>query len=113
MADEHIADEDIGRSRRRAAETAAGMLDGTVPFLEGVRVLRDLANKVGVADDDDDFGTFVAADSETDALPVGEVRKLWASEALQQLEPEIQAATQWAKEFASGACASLVARFGA
>jgi hypothetical protein len=45
-------------------------------------------------------------------LPVGEVRKHWATEALQRLEPEIEDATQWAKQFASAACASLLARFG-
>ena len=104
--------EDVSHARRRVAETAAGMLDGTVPFLEGVRVLTGLRDKVGVAQDDEDFMIFVVVDSETDALPVGEVRKHWATEALQRLEPEIEDATQWAKQFSGAACVSLVARFG-
>jgi|SRR6185312_15535500 len=112
IAHDGAAHDDVGECRRRVAETAAGMLNGTVPFLEGVRVLTSLRHQVGVADDDEDFTTFVDVDAETDALPLGEVRKLWASEALEQLDAEIQAATQWAREFASGACASLVARFG-
>jgi len=107
-----MTDEDVSQARRRVAETAAGMLDGTVPFLEGVRVLTGLRHKVGVAQNDEDFMIIVGVDDETDALPVGEVRELWATEALQRLDPEIEAATEWAKQFASAACVSLVARFG-
>lgn len=98
--------------RRRIAETAAGMLDGRVPFLEGVRVLTELLERAGVSPDDDDFSVLFAVDCQTDALPVGDVRRHWATQALERLEPEIQAATAWAKEFASGACESLVSRFG-
>jgi len=97
---------------RLVAETAAGMLDGRVPFLEGVRTLTSLLDRAGVSREDDDFSIFFAVDCQTDNLPVGEVRKHWATDALERLEPEIQAATLWAKEFASGACESLVARFG-
>jgi hypothetical protein len=107
-----MTQEDVSQARRRVVETAAGMLDGTVPFLEGVRTLTSLRHKVAVAHDDEDFMIFVSVDWDTDALPLGEVRKHWATDALERLEPEIQAATLWAKEFASGACESLVARFG-
>lgn len=105
-------EEEIGTLHLRIAETAAGMLDGSVPFIEGVRTLTHLLNRAGVARNDEDFDVLVAADSETDDLPVGEVRRHWAPEALQRLEPEIDAATAWAKQFASEACESLVARFG-
>ena len=98
--------------RRRIAETAAGMLEGRVPFLEGVRVLVELLDQAGVSRDDDDFSVLFAVDCQTDALPVGDVRRHWATEALERLEPEILAATAWAKEFASGTCESLVSRFG-
>lgn len=103
----------VASVRGRIAATAASMLDGTLPFLEGARALVALRREAEVRDDDPDFLAFVAADSETDALPIGAVRKLWADEALERLEPQIQAATQWATNYASAACASLVRRFGA
>jgi len=106
------SDDDVATVRRRVAETAVAMLNGQMHFLEGVRLLTSLRHRAGVASDDDDFDTFVAVDSETDSLPIGDVRRHWADEALQRLDPEIEAATQWAKQFASGTCESLVARFG-
>jgi len=105
-------EEEVAAAQRRVAETAAAMLSGQMHFLEGVRALRSLLGEAGVAWNDEDALTIDGADSETDSLPIGEVRRHWADEALQRLEPEIEAATQWAKEFASGACESLVARFG-
>ena len=89
------------------------MLNGTVPFLEGVRLLVSLRREAEVQEDDIDFLAFVAVDSETDALPVGNVREHWSLAALARLEPEIQTATEWAKGFASAACVSVVRRFGA
>lgn len=105
-------DDDFEAVRRRVAATAAAMLNGQLQFLEGVRILTSLHSKACVAGDDDDFMTLVCVDSETDSLPVGDVRRHWAAAALQRLEPEIEAATQWARQFASGACESLLARFG-
>jgi hypothetical protein len=89
------------------------MLDGTLPFLEGVRALVALHREAEVAENDADFLILVAADSETDSLPIGKTRELWSEEALEQLEPKIQVATEWARQFASAACSSLIRRFDA
>jgi hypothetical protein len=52
--------------------------------------------------------TFVAVDSETDALPLGEVRKLWNAEALRRKDIEIAEAESWCREMVSRACRDLV-----
>ena len=106
-------EEYVASVRSRIASIASSMLDGTLPFLEGVRVIRSLRGEVDLPADDPDLKIFLVVDSETDALPIGSVRELWADDALRRLEPEIESATRWAIETASHACESLVRRFGA
>jgi len=89
-----------------------GMLACTVPVLEGCHILSSLRWEAEVGDSDEDFDTFTAIASETDALPLGEVRRHWAPEALQRLEPEVKSATEWALPLAFPACRSVVKRFG-
>jgi hypothetical protein len=59
---------------------------------------------------DPDVVRFVAIDSETDALPFGDVRKLWAPAALEKLQPEIDRKEQWAREIGTPHCRSLIQR---
>ena len=87
------------------------MLDGKLSCLFGARRLAALRDEVDVAGGDADLLTFVEIDSETDALPLGEVRQYWSAEALAKLEPEIQSAEAWAARGGSEACRSLIARF--
>ena len=65
---------------RRAKEIAQAALDGQTTVLEAVRALVSLAHTDAVADVED-RKFIIGIDSETDHLPVGEVRKLWASSA--------------------------------
>jgi hypothetical protein len=49
---------------------------------------------------EDDRRLMIAIQSETDHLPIGGVRKLWAPDALQRKEPEIAGAEAlWKAEF--------------
>jgi len=111
---EHITNEQYVYSVRQCVvEIARAMLAGQLSFLSGSRTLATLRHEAGVRDDDADFMTFVAIDSETDELPIGQVREYWDSAALEKLEPEIQAAEGWAKEIGKSACVALIARYGA
>ena len=111
---EHLSHEEyVASARQQAANVAAGILAGTIPVLEGSFKLSALRHEVEVESNDKDFLVFVAISSETDALPVGEVRKHWSAEALARLQPDIQSATAWAMQLAVPACQSIVARFGA
>jgi hypothetical protein len=61
--------------------------------------------------DDPDLLTFVGIDSETDTLPVGEVRRYWAAHALHRKDVEIDRAEQLYAATARQAAAALVERF--
>lgn len=61
--------------------------------------------------DDADLRTFVAIESETDSLPVGEVRKLWAPDALERKDVEINRAGKLYQAVAREAATRLVQRF--
>ncbi len=99
--------------RKRAAEVAAGMLDGSVHYLEGAIELSSLRFEVGLPEDDKDFLAFTGVSSETDHLPIGSVRQHWSQDALNRHEPEIQKSIKWAKEVSLSECKSIVERFNA
>ncbi len=109
---EHITNERyVASVRERVVAIARSMLEGSFSFLEGARTLSALRFEAAVREDDSDFMTFVAIDSETDDLPLGDVCKYWSKEALDKLDPEIKEAEEWAKNFGFKACESLVRRF--
>jgi hypothetical protein len=87
------------RERRQASELAQRALDGSSTMLEAVRELVPLAHTDAIANEADRL-LIIGIDSETDHLPVGAVRKLWASDALLTKETEIaRAEANWKAEF--------------
>ena len=67
--------------------------------MEAVRELVSLARTDAIATEADRT-LIIVIESETDSLPIGEVRKLWAPDALQAKEPEIERAEAlWKTEF--------------
>ena len=67
---------------------AQAVLDGRTTVLEAVRELVSLAHTDAIADVED-RRLIIGIESETDDLPVGEVRKLWAPYALKMKDVEI------------------------
>ena len=78
---------------RRAKEIAQAGLDGRTTVLEAVRALVFLAHTDAVADVED-RKFIIGIESDTDHLPVEEVRKLWASSALNEKDVEIARAEE-------------------
>ena len=83
-------------ARAEAVALATAVLDGSLSPILGARKLAALRREAGVPEHDPVFLTFVAIDSETDALPVGPVREHWATDALVRKEPDIARAEAWA-----------------
>ena|SRR5215831_2215059 len=73
---------------RKAKDIAQAVLDGRTTVLEAVRALVSLAHTDAIADVED-RRFIIGIESETDHLPVGEVRKLWASSALKEKDVDI------------------------
>jgi hypothetical protein len=89
--------------RQRAKEIAAAVLDGRTTVLKAVRELCPLAHTDALANEEDRT-LVIAIESETDDLPIGEVRKLWAPYALKAKDAEIVRAEELYKAQFLEAC---------
>lgn len=97
-------------ARREIGRRANAILKGEISYLEGARKIFSLKH-VADLDLDPDIIPFIAIYSDTDALPLGEVRRYWQPEALDRLQPEIERKEEWAQEYGRVACENLVKRF--
>jgi hypothetical protein len=100
------------RDRAKIVELAQAMLDGALGIIEGSRRLNDLREALGIHHLDDDFVGFVVIDSETDDLPIGDVRRLWNKEVLVHKDREVEEAERLYRDGAFEDCRKLIARFG-
>jgi hypothetical protein len=89
---------------------ARAVLTGELSIIAGARQLCGLGYEIG-ADRDGDFTFFVGLESETDHLPVGDVRKHWNAEALQEKEAEITRAEAFYRERAFDTCRRLIEKY--
>jgi hypothetical protein len=105
-------DRGIAMARLDIAATARAMLNGELSFIEGGRRIAMLRLYADLPEFDADLMAFVAIDSETDALPFGEVRLLWNPDALARMQPEIDRSERWARDVGEKHCRRLVERFG-
>jgi hypothetical protein len=92
-------------------ETVQDMLAGRLSYIEGSRKICPASFSWGLDEWDDDLRCFIGIDSETDALPFGEMREYWQAAALEALQPEIDTKEAWAREFAEPHCRNLMQRF--
>jgi len=113
MSERMSHDQYVQSCSRRAACLAQGILDGSMPLLEGCHALASLQHAVEVAEQDSDFKAFALVSSECDALPTGKAKEQWVPGALARLQPEVQSAIAWATPLVLPACRSIVQRFGA
>jgi hypothetical protein len=104
-------EEEVREKSQAVVRCARDMLNGSIGVIEGSRTLARLRD-VGNGDFDPDFIPFVAIDSETDHLPVGNVRKYWALDVLAHKDLGIRDAEEFHREAALAACRRLVNRFG-
>ena len=101
---------EILRAQSEVVSTARGMVSGAIGIVDGARRLTKLGHALGV-DRDPDFTFFVGVDSETDHLPVGEVRRHWAADALQRTDEELRASEAFYRADAFRVCQSLIQRY--
>jgi hypothetical protein len=91
----------------RAREVAQAVLDGRTTVLEAVRQLVSLAHTDAVAELED-RRFIIGIESETDHLPVGEVRHLWAPGALNEKDLEIARKEEWYRDDFLETCRRIV-----
>jgi hypothetical protein len=110
--DKIALNEDVERNRRKAAQLAVQILDGSLDVLEAAIEMHKLRWWVDVDEDDPDFAAFTLVESEIDALPVGPQRQYWSEDALARKEPELQRSREWARSTVEHECRNIIARFG-
>jgi hypothetical protein len=102
----------VASNRKKVAQIAQGMLDDRIGIIEGSRQMASLCGERIETDQfDPDFMIFIAVDSETQDLPIGEGRRHWAADALANKDLEIGRAESLYRDEALAACLHLVARF--
>jgi hypothetical protein len=102
---------EVMAARRTIFEAAQDMLAGRLSYIEGARKICPARFAWGLDEWDSDLVPFVGIDSETDALPFGEMRSHWQASALKALEPEIAQKEAWARNVGDPHCRGLVGRF--
>lgn len=85
------------RTRFEIIETLERMLAKELSFIEGSRALSALLHFADLDRLSDPFVTFVAIDSETDDIPLGDTRALWSIEALDKHAEKWSQAEEWAQ----------------
>lgn len=101
----------VNAKRSEVTNTARLIRDGKMNVIEGAWRLSALRHDVSRKDFDDDFGLFVAIVSETDHLPIGEVRKQYSPDALRRADAEIAKIEKLYRAQVEVACEKLIARF--
>jgi len=102
---------EILAARRAISAFAQEMLSGRLSYIEGAREITAAWSAARLDERDADMLAFVGIDSETDALPFGEMRAHWQAAALEALQPEIDEKEAWARQFGEPHCRNLVIRF--
>ena len=96
---------------RKIVAAAQSILSGEIGVIAGARQLCGLGHQIG-ADRDPDFLFFIGVDSESDDLPIGEIRKHWNPDALLDKDAELAAYEARVRERALTACRSLIEKYG-
>ncbi|MGC2968292.1 hypothetical protein [Paraburkholderia aspalathi] len=95
---------------RKIHARAKDLLSGQLGVIETARAMSPLASWTR-AENEPEFQLFRAITSETNHLPVGEVRAYWAPYALAREDVHIQAAEDRWREQAMAAAARLIERY--
>src|SRR5690349_25126100 len=99
-------------NRQKVVAIAQELLDGRIGVIDAARQINAFrGERVALDEFDPDFVTFLAIDSENDDLPVGDVRRHWAADALAQKDLEIARCDKLYRHQASEAASHLVGRF--
>lgn len=102
---------EILAARRAILKAAQDMLAGKLSYIEGAREICSAQASAKLDERDADLLPFHGIDSETDALPFGNMRAHWQAAALAALQPEIDQAEAWARRVGEPYCRRLVERF--
>ena len=101
----------IAEQHQEIVRIARRILDGSVGIIAGAREMMEVRFLSHSKEKEEDYLVFLGIDSETDHLPVGEVRKHWSAHALAEKDIEIKEAEDFFRESAYTAARRLVQKY--
>jgi hypothetical protein len=96
--------DNIEHARAEIGNLLERALLGQTSFIETARAMNGLVEEAGFDRLSEPFVRFVGIDSETDHIPLGKVRDLWQTEAIERHRADWDGAEAWAKQFGEQAC---------
>jgi len=101
----------VAEQQQEIVRVARRIVDGSIGIIAGAREMSRLHFRSHSKEKDEEFLVFVGIDSETDHLPVGEVRRHWSAEALVRKDAEIKKAEDFLRGRALTAARALIHRY--
>ena len=101
----------VEKQEREIVRVARRILNGEVSIITGAREMTSVSLRSHSDDRDDEFLLFAGIDSEKDHLPLGDVRSLWAADALIRKDAQINEAEDFFRERALNAARILIERY--
>ncbi|MEO6971110.1 MAG: hypothetical protein ABI217_09475 [Chthoniobacterales bacterium] len=111
VAEAERCGEQYATAQQQVIAAASAILRGELGVIEGSRLLCSLRSRASSSYHDPDFLPFVIIDDASDHLPIGDVRRYWAADALAGKDLEIQAAEALHRTDAVAGCERLLIRF--
>lgn len=96
---------------QRISEVAREIISGQLGIVLGSRIMVGLIKWLS-REEQKIFLPFIAVESETDDLPLGEARLRWDRDALARKDREVEAYLERAQDSIYEACQEVLARYG-
>lgn len=101
----------VEEQEREIVRVARRILNGEVSIITGAREMASVRLRPHSDDLDKELLVFSGIDSETDHLPLGDVRRHWAADALIHKDAQINEAEDFFRERALNAARILIERY--
>jgi hypothetical protein len=103
-------DEYIAANKDKAIETAKYVLAHDDDWIGKIRELVAQLTAIGYSIDDNDYSCLLAIDSESDSLPIGQVREKWDACVLSEKDNEMREWGNQALPRIRIACTNIVSK---
>jgi hypothetical protein len=98
-------------ARQKIIDICNKVLSDQLSIIEASRKIVWLTHNEKLDERDEDLVVFQGIDSETDHLPIGDVRIFWNKTSLEAKDEEIKKYEEWAKSFGREVCENLIKKY--
>jgi hypothetical protein len=106
-----MSDQQTKGAEKQAVAAAEKILSDEIGIIEGCRIMVSLLRSLDRANEGL-FLPFIAVESETDHLPIGEARRLWEPKTLEGKEEKAKVYLEEVRRTIFAACWEVIALYG-